>query len=103
MSGDLESKFHEEMLSIYRKARDECHYNATRFLQMVNEQGGLRAAKTLLHADGYSEGLTALWERGRLDITMEAIVIQQQWSQLFTEDELATAWRRLQELGYVHP
>jgi hypothetical protein len=69
---------------------------------MVSEEGGLKAAKTLLHADGYSEGLKALWEKGRLDITMEAIVIQEPWSQLFTIDELATARRRLEELGYFN-
>jgi len=90
------------MLSVYRRAKDECHYNATRFLQMVSEQGGLQAAKSLLHAEDYSEGLIALWELGRLDITMEAVVINQPWSQLFTEDELATARRRLQELGYTN-
>jgi uncharacterized protein with NAD-binding domain and iron-sulfur cluster len=102
MPKDIEARFHQEMLSVYRKAKDECHYNATRFLQMVSDQGGLQAAKALLHAEGYSEGLTALWELGRLDISMEAVVIQQPWSQLFTEEELATARRRLQELGYTH-
>jgi len=62
----------------------------------------LQAAKSLLHAEGYSEGLTALWELGRLDITMEAVVIQQPWCELFTDEELATARTRLQELGYTH-
>jgi uncharacterized protein with NAD-binding domain and iron-sulfur cluster len=101
MLDDLEVRFHREMLCVYRRAKDECHYNATRFLHMVSEQGGLAAAKSLLHAEGYSEGLTALYELGRLDITMEAVVIQPPWSQLFTEDELATARRRLQNLGYT--
>ncbi|MBN1568340.1 MAG: hypothetical protein JXA73_10880 [Acidobacteria bacterium] len=100
MSNSIELEFHHEMLSIYTRAKDECNYSATRFLQMVNERGGLQAAKTLLHAEGYSEGLTALWEHGRLDITMEAIVVRQPWSQLFTRDELETARRRLIDLGY---
>ena len=67
---------------------------------MVNSLGGLEAARSLLHAGGYSEGLTALWECGRLDITMEALVIKQPWSSLFLEDELEVAHKRLKELGY---
>ena len=38
----------------------------------------------LLHAPGFSDGFTALWEHGRLDLTMEARVIREPWSSLFT-------------------
>ena len=44
---DLEIEFHDAMLSIYRRAKTECGYNATRFLAMVSERGGLDAAQTL--------------------------------------------------------
>lgn len=36
----LEIDFHKEMIDIYRKAKEECGYNATRFLQMVPNDGG---------------------------------------------------------------
>ena len=88
MTDNIEAQFHQEMLSIYRKAKFECGYNATRFFQVVNEQGGPQAAKSLLHSKGYSEGLTALWERGRLDITMEALVLKKPWTELFNKEEL---------------
>ncbi len=100
MGDDIKARFNEEMISIYWKAKTECNYNATRFLQMVSEQGGLEAAKSLLHADGYSDGLVALWERDRLDITMEALVLQKPWSSLFSKEELDVARKRLNELGY---
>lgn len=100
MVNDLKARFHREMLSIYRKAKTECNYNATRFLQMVNEQGGFEAAKSLLHTDEYSVGLTSLWELNRLDLTMEAIVIQNPWTTLFSKEEIEVARKRLIELGY---
>ena len=31
------------MISIYEAAKDECHDNATRFLQMLSEKGGFLA------------------------------------------------------------
>jgi hypothetical protein len=97
---DLELRFHQRMLDVYEQAKSECDYTATRFRNMVADQGGLPTAKSLLGSGGYSEGLTRLWEEKRLDISMEATVLQEPWHALFTEDELTTARAKLKELGY---
>ena len=97
---DLELAFHERMQQIYEQAKNECGYTATRFLQMVNADGGLQAAQKLLSAGGYSEGLTRLWEEKRLDISMEATILQEPWRELFSDDELSVARKKLEELGY---
>ena len=97
---DLERAFHQRMREVYDQAKSECGYTATRFLQMVNAEGGLQAAKKLLSAGGYSEGLTRLWEEKRLDISMEATILREPWCELFTDDELSIAKTKLQELGY---
>lgn len=97
---DLELQFHERMIQVYEQAKSECGYNASRFHNMVANQGGLQAAKTLLNSSSYSEGLTRLWEEKRLDISMEATVLKEPWRELFTAQELATARRKLAELGY---
>lgn len=96
----LEDRFHEEMLDVYHRAKTECKYNANRFLQMVSESGGFVAARTLLASPTVSEGFAALWQCGRLDLTVEALVLRAPWSALFTEQELTTARERLTELGY---
>lgn len=67
---------------------------------MVIDQGGLDAARTLLASGGYSEGLTRLWEEKRLDISMEATVLQEPWRELFAVEELSVAKQKLEELGY---
>ncbi len=41
-----------------------------------------------------------LWELHQLDHSMEALVIQERFRPLFTEEEIAGARRRLDELGY---
>jgi len=88
------------MLLIYEKAKSECNYNATRFLEMVNKYGGRGAAKILLHFPGPQEGLIALWHCGRLDISMEATILKSPWNNLFTEEEIEIAKKRLHELRY---
>ena len=101
MPKPLEIEFHEAMLDIYRRAKSEAKYNAQRFLQMVIDHGGIEAARMLIHADTVSDGYTALWERGRLDLTVEAMILgSEQFHPLFTKDELAICSRRLTEYGY---
>jgi hypothetical protein len=100
-TSDIELRFHDEMLEIYRRAKVECQYNATFFLQMVSGTGGLQAARTLLAASKLSDGFTALWRCGRLDLTVEALVLKSPWRDLFTHAELAIAQKRLDDLGYV--
>jgi len=97
---DVELAFHQRMRRAYDQARSECNYTASRFLQLVTDHGGVQAAKQLLGTEGYSEGLTRLWEEGRLDISVEAAVLEDQWRNLFTKEELATASKRLEQLGF---
>ena len=92
---NLERRFHRAMIEIYQKAKRETGYNATRFLQMVSELGGLAAARRLLAAPVVSDGFTALWERGRLDLTVESLVLSEQYRELFSEDEREGAAARL--------
>ncbi len=103
MVENVEAQFHKAMIGVFQQAKEECGYVATRFLQLVSEQGGLRAAKNLLHKERPSDGLFELWKRGRLDLSMEALVLQEPWFELFTEEELKEARRRLQELGFELP
>ena len=67
------------MMDIYHTAKSECGYNAHYFRQMIIEHGGLEAAKRLLKSQGFSDGLTRLWECKRLDISMEALVLKKRW------------------------
>jgi len=83
------------MIETYGKAERETGYPATRFLRMVSELGGPGAARRLLAAPAVSDGFTALWERGRLDLTVETLVLSEQYRELFTEGEGEGAAARL--------
>jgi hypothetical protein len=100
MPTDLEKQFNEAMLDVYRRAKAEAGYNAARFLGMITEMGGYETARTLLHSQTVSEGYIALWERARLDLTVEAVILQHEWRGLFSELEHEIARRRLAEYGY---
>jgi hypothetical protein len=98
---DIRKEFDQAMFTIYRRAKSEANYNATIFLSMLSSKGGLATAKYLINPKQPSDGYTHLYERGRLDLTVEAMLVENsQWHGLFTEDELASARKRLQAYGY---
>lgn len=98
---DLEKRFNEAMLNIYKRAKNEAHYTARIFLDMVVDRGGLATAKYLINSDKPSEGYTRLYERNRLDLTVEAMVVEDEsWHPLFAPEELARAEKRLKAYGY---
>lgn len=93
--------FTEAMLNIYRRAKSEANYEARIFLSMVVERGGLETARYLIHASKVSDGYTALWQRGRLDLTVEAVILEPQWHELFSDVERRVAIDRLKAYGYT--
>jgi len=101
MATPLEERFDAAMMDIYRRAKAEARYNPTRYFQMLTEHRGLETARLLLHSTTVSEGYTALWERGRLDLTVEALIHDHpEFQPLFSEDEIEIARRRLTEYKY---
>ena len=97
----LEKRFDAEMRDVYERAKIEAGYNATYFLRMLSELGGLETARQLLSASGVSDGFTALWERQRLDLTVEARLLKPEYENLFTEEEKRMARTRLKDVGYA--
>lgn len=98
----MKDLFHRAMLVIFDRAKRECDFDDTRFLDLVVEEGGLGAARALLHTPGLSEEYATLRERKRLDLTMEALIVENpQWRELFTDAEIAIAEKKLNECGYI--
>ena len=97
----LEVQLDSAMMEIYQRAKSEAKYVATIFHQMLCDHGGLETAKRLVNDDAVSTGYTALWERGRLDLTVEAVIVDdEKWHALFSEAELAKARKRLTDYRY---
>ena len=92
---DLVDAFDQAMIQIYVQAKQQANYTATRFHQMLIEHGGVETARRLLPR--MSDGFTELWRRGRLDLTVEALVLQPRWASLFSGTELEMARGRLKE------
>ena len=101
-----EEAFHQAMMNVYR-AGSRHGYHANGFLQLVRRHGGLGAAKRFLWPYGrsYTEGgsylspgLIRFWELGIIELSVEALVVQDKWKPLFTDAERSIARERLARL-----
>ena len=72
----------------------------TYFRRMLADYGGVQAAKRLLQSHDIQSGLMELAALGLLDHSMEALVLEERFKTLFSEEEKAEARRRLEALDY---
>lgn len=106
MTEKLINLFNLEMLAIYDAAlKLKPPYRATLFLRMVNEHGGKGAADILLATGNPSSGFTELYIRGKenLKLSVEYLVLKNPWRNLFSEEQLAIARKRLREVDCPLP
>lgn len=89
------------MKNLYMTAKKELGYNATRFLQLISEKGGLQTAKILIGKDNGTYGFGVLCENNRLDLSVEAHVLQPEYNELFTDVERKMCRERLERFGYI--
>jgi hypothetical protein len=97
---EVRAAFEQAMRDVYVRAKKEANYAASYFLTMLSDYGGLGTARRLLASSEVASGFTALYERGRLDLTVEALVLKPDFARLFTDEEVETARQRLAQLGY---
>ncbi len=95
----LEDEFQRGMIQVYEVAKDH-GYVPSYFKQMLDQYKGVETAKRLLATREIQYGFTKLWEMKLLDHTVEALVIQERFQPLFTQEEIQEAHRRLEELDY---
>jgi len=94
----LEDEFHRALENrVYADIKS--HDFPEFLLQAMRRYGGVFAAKQILSISPVRSGLVELREQGRLDKSVEALMLQERWRPLFSEDELNLARRRLRDLG----
>ena len=98
---NLSLDFDRDVMHSYEEAK-VLGYNPGFYLIMFKKYGGVGTAKKLLSTvDFMQDGFTKLWELKRLDLSIEAIVIKDEYSTLFVDKEKEIANKRLDSLGYI--
>ena len=87
------SEFEERLRdSIYESIK--LGYNPTRFTEMLNSLDGVALAKKLVASGEIQDGMQKIVDLGYPELAMEAIMLESQFSPLFTDGDLQAAkWR----------
>lgn len=96
----LEKKFNDELIKKYEMAQKQCECRLVRFLQNIAKFGGVKTAKEIIRKNRVSDEFETLQKAGLIHLTMEAMVIEAQYADLFTDDEVNYCYDVLCEQGY---
>ncbi|MBQ6891728.1 MAG: hypothetical protein IJN47_03855 [Clostridia bacterium] len=66
----------------------------------IRPVAALQDAKRALSGSRVSDGFWQLSDKGRLDLSLEALAVDKRFTSLFTDEEANTALSRLLEAGY---
>ena len=90
----------EKFITAWASAREKAAALGLR-MRPVADAEALKTAKRCLSSHRESDGFWALADKGRLDLSLEAIAVKKPYTSLFSDEEANTALTRLLEAGYT--
>lgn len=94
----------EELRDRYLLTYKECgkfKYFPTAFLGMITSgEDIVEVTRRLIHKNGGTDGFTTLFLNKRMDLSVEAIILEDHFRELFEKEDLAAAYSRLEEHEY---
>ena len=69
-------------------------------MRPVAEEEAMKTAKRALSGNRLSDGFNQLQAKGQLKLSLEALVVDKRFTQLFTDEEANNALMRLLDAGY---
>jgi hypothetical protein len=108
----LEEAFHERLLEALSEVKLYTRAGLSQTLRRIQTDGGLKVAKQLCRRKEGDDVLArfvnqpgqffrAAERAGRIDLSIEAIVLEPRWAPLFTQEELKAATERLARLPQI--
>ena len=97
----LKKLFHQEIIDLYKNVIKSVKYKPTRLMDYINKYGGYEAAVKYISTESNVQDFAVLWEKERLDLSVEALITNEKFRSLFSEDILSFCDRKLKEYSYA--
>lgn len=93
--------YSDRVWNAIKESINSCKYRPQILISMLIESGdAIKTTQQIIRNPNITYGFEKLRECNRLDLTLEAILLEEEWANLFTEDEKNIAGDRLAEVGY---
>ena len=89
----------QQFITAWAVAREKAAALGVR-MRPVAEADALKSARRALSGSRLSDGFNLLQQKGHLELSLEALVIDKRFTALFTDEEANEALSRLLEAGY---
>ena len=89
----------EKFIAAWAENREKAARIGVRMRPVAAEEA-MKAAHRCLSGSRESDGFHLLAQKGRLDLSLEALAVKKQFTALFTDDEANNALMRLLDAGY---
>lgn len=96
----LEKQFTDALIKNCEEAQKACAYRGIRFMQTLQKFGGVKTAKEIIRKGRLSDEFEILEKAGLIKLTMEALVVDRRFAELFSDDEVNYCYEVLCEYGY---
>jgi hypothetical protein len=93
----LELRFEERLRIAIARSR-AIGYPPNIFEGILNSLGGVKAAKMLVKDGNFQTGFIKVAKMGRLDLSVEQIMLEPEFEPLFSQEDLAAARWRLEQV-----
>ena len=100
-SEQLKKSFHQEMIALYKRMTKELKYKSPRLMDLINKYGGYEAAVKYITTENNVQDFAVLWENERLDLSVEALITNARYRELFMDDIVKYCDRKLEEYSYA--
>lgn len=97
----LEDQFTKELIKNYEIIEKETGIKSPRLNQVISKFGGVKTAKELLRKNRISDEFEKIQAAGYVKLTLEALVIDCRYAELFTDEEVNSCYDLLCEYNYL--
>ena len=96
MTKPIEDMYLERCRNIATEIKQVLGARRTLFFSMIGEHGAVETTRRLVHAEQPSDTFVDLMAKGRLDLTVEWLIVnERKWDPLFTDETRTAARNRL--------
>lgn len=102
MDRNTEDRFTAFLHGKANEMKKELKYTPRQFIALLGSEGGLATAQKLVRKEDMSYGTSELYMGNRLDLSLEALILESEWIRYFDEELLAHAEKKLKKLNYSY-
>lgn len=96
----LETAFAAALADVLTAAKQAGLHDGARLQSQLQKFGAVRVVKGFLKKGQLSDGFSALAAAGRLELSVEALVVSPKFSPLFSDEEVNACFALLCEAGF---